>query len=316
MFAVWILVSLLGGLIIVLLVALSRLFEFQRIQSSIEQAWYLHDVDGHSPDIHVRQGLDPSFWDADADGTDFQPGLARQLLDCIARVTNEEVDQPPSGGFVLVETLDPPFGGPPFGYVWMRNGADMVIAFRSSITSHEICDDLRTWQVDYDTGDKVMALKNSLETDSAYVHAGFFDTFQRYRVKLQDIVTKHAPTRLFLGGHSLGGCIATISAVYLGERLSQPPQIIGYVFGTPRVGNRVFRDRVGSCKAIRGLWRVANETDMIQEMPPFVTPNFKHPDRAPYYYEHAGKPHIFSNNFGTWMNNHMLPTYIKYIDSL
>lgn len=194
----------------------------------------------------------------------------------------------------------------------------MVIAFRSSITSHEICDDLRTWQVNYDTGEKIMEPSGSvsLSTDDAYVHAGFFDTFQRYRAKLEAIVTQYAPTRLFLGGHSLGGVIVTISALYLGEHLAQPPEIYGYIFGTPRVGNHVFRDRVSQCKAIKNLWRVANQTDTIQDMPPYVTPNFRHPHLAPYYYEHAGQPYLFSENHGTWMNNHMLPTYIGYIDSL
>eukprot|EP00004_Rigifila_ramosa_P015406 TRINITY_DN3566_c0_g1_i7.p1 TRINITY_DN3566_c0_g1~~TRINITY_DN3566_c0_g1_i7.p1 ORF type:complete len:615 (+),score=112.94 TRINITY_DN3566_c0_g1_i7:1039-2883(+) len=69
---------------------------------------------------------------------------------------------------------------------------------------------------------------------------------------------------LFLTGHSLGGALAVLCAVDIKLRLGLDPCV--YVFGCPRIGDSVLRDRVNH--DVPHLYRINNPDDIVQALPP------------------------------------------------
>jgi triacylglycerol lipase len=83
-----------------------------------------------------------------------------------------------------------------------------------------------------------------------------------------------ANCRIWLTGHSLGGALASLTAVRLGGRASGL-----YTFGAPRIGDAVFAARVGSLLKEASM-RYVNDRDVVTHVPP---EQFAHPHR----YTHA-----------------------------
>ncbi len=119
------------------------------------------------------------------------------------------------------------------------------------------------------------------------VHSGFKNEFDRIRDELSDILSAvHVP--LFYTGHSLGGALATLTASF------RPPAAV-YTFGSPRVGNAVFRDSLASVN----LYRIAMESDIVTTLPP---------SRTPFDFCHAGDAKVFTfpNQQEIYFGNSML----------
>ncbi|WP_281557915.1 lipase family protein [Thalassomonas sp. RHCl1] len=64
------------------------------------------------------------------------------------------------------------------------------------------------------------------------VHAGFQKTFRSMRPAFDRYVTEHRPKCMHCVGHSLGGALAQLTAIWASER-SIPAKL--YTFGSPRV---------------------------------------------------------------------------------
>ncbi|XP_018436435.2 phospholipase A1-IIdelta-like [Raphanus sativus] len=75
---------------------------------------------------------------------------------------------------------------------------------------------------------------------------------------------------IILTGHSLGATIATLAALDLAENVtsgySDVPPVTAIVFGSPRVGNREFLNRINEHDNVRIL-HVKNEIDLITRYP-------------------------------------------------
>jgi hypothetical protein len=105
----------------------------------------------------------------------------------------------------------------------------------------------------------------------AKVHRGFLAAFQSliptqggehetFEAIIRQIQGKH----IWLTGHSLGGALASVGAVYL---MSLDIPIAGlYTFGAPRIGNRSHRNYMNQ-KLTYKCWRFANNHDLVPDVP-------------------------------------------------
>jgi len=321
--AVVTLLILLGTLLLVVIVALFKYLQLSRIQDAVENAWLTDGTctgRGEELDckLHVRDDLEGPPQTVLV--PDFDPKLGRRLADYVSRVEMVELPSiplPPKHEHV---GLYQPQVGPPFGSAWLYESNTLIIAFRCTITHHEIQDDLNAWQVNFDSGERVDNVFKpnegpDIRGTESYIHSGFFNVYMRYRDEVLATIQTHKPKIILLCGHSLGGAVASLMALGLSESaiLDSDQQIGCYVFGTPRVGNAAFDKRLRDATHVKTFWRLVNKADNIQDLPFYVTPNLKYPIYQPFYYEHAGPAHEYYENWGSWRVNHFLPNYMSYL---
>ena len=72
---------------------------------------------------------------------------------------------------------------------------------------------------------------------------------------------------IHLTGHSLGGAVTTLFALYLMEHEPSMSPASVYTFGCPRIGNKEFSLYCDSFIGDR-LFRFMNHTDFIPDLPP------------------------------------------------
>lgn len=314
-----VLATLFGILLLLVIFALFKYLQLARIITAIDNAWHsdgtcysLTSTDRCK--IHTDNTLGDVPQSVVASGArSYNVGLAWKLADCVARVElAPNIKTPPS--MTWLHNFNP-LEGPTFAVAWM-NGTSLVIAFRCTVTHSEIQEDLDAFQVEFDTGLRVSSPLKSVPNvpgSAPYVHSGFYSVTYRYLPEIISILKAQKPKLLFLCGHSLGGAVATLTGVSLAEQFPDLP-ITAYVYGTPRVGNSKFNDRVMSLSNLT-VWRTVNHYDQIQDLPYSVTPNFPHPQQLPFYYEHAGYSHVYYDNRGSWKTNHNLPNYLSYLSN-
>jgi len=107
------------------------------------------------------------------------------------------------------------------------------------------------------------------------VHAGFDAVAEAIYVDLKPYLKPGYKT--YLTGHSLGGAIAALLAVYLTEDGHNVVRVV--TFGQPRFTTAVGVERLGSLPILR----VVDENDMVPMLPPATS---RHPNYGPY--EHVG----------------------------
>lgn len=311
-------------MIIVVSVSMLKYVQMARIQRAVERAWMSGGMcSGREGELdcrlHARDDLAPP--PREVIPVEFNANLALRMADYAARIEMDDVPTPE--GHTEVKRFDPR-AGPTFGVAWMY-GSTMILSFRCTITHREIQDDLMAWQVNFDTGERSTHPHDArvdVTHQDPLVHSGFYSVYQRYRNDVLDTIKEHQPRMVLITGHSLGGAVTTLMCLGISEattkdgRLASVEQIGGYVFGTPRVGNRMLDQRLRECANLSTFWRVVNTADNIQDLPLKVTPNLKHPDQQAFYYEHTGPGHEYYYNWGSWRVNHFLPNYMKYCRDL
>ena len=323
--AAWIAIGLLGLLLLVVAVAMLRYITLARWQKSIHHAWF---ESGWCPGDQCGMESRTDLGLPQVKGTtDFDLPLARIMMDYVVRIekrsfrnaTDADLITPP-GHTELERYVPSQYRAPPLAVAWRVNGTGtVVLSFRCTVTDEEIQEDLRATQVDWDTGDtchqpRSLCMSAALvHGDRAQVHQGFYGVYRNYRTLWRDRIQLEQPDTLLIAGHSLGGGLATLTALDMAETMGPwLRRILVYVCGTPRVGNGAFHTRLKSHPRIT-LWRLVNDTDLIQNMPPHVHPNLERPDMRPFYYEHTGSEYRFNTNWGAWKHNHFLPVYLDHL---
>lgn len=83
------------------------------------------------------------------------------------------------------------------------------------------------------------------------VHAGFYDQFISLLSQVDETVKCHlkAGGKVLCVGHSLGGAISTIAALNYGN--TYPQQVWHASFGSPRVGNKAFKEAFAKCTKLQ-----------------------------------------------------------------
>lgn len=110
----------------------------------------------------------------------------------------------------------------------------------------------------------------------ALVHRGFLRQFQAIEEKLTEFLDRHQCrySTLTCCGHSLGGALATIAAVYYSTRSREEESMAAknveyrcHTFGCPRLGNRQFASLFQTCIEGDKHWRVFDYEDPVPMIP-------------------------------------------------
>jgi len=139
------------------------------------------------------------------------------------------------------------------------------------------------------------------------LHKGFVNVFNSFRNVLHRTIEKLNPTDLIITGHSLGAALATLAIFSFRER----PKVIGYGFGSPRVGDVDFVTLFNSLPHSE-WYNVINLDDIFTSLPLSVMANKAKPEQ-PLLYQQAGILITFSKNWGSYLANHLLPVYQNYL---
>lgn len=98
---------------------------------------------------------------------------------------------------------------------------------------------------------------------SIKVHKGFYENYNNVLEKVID-VAKDFKGKILLTGHSLGGAIATLIALFLKSNLNNQ-NIDLITFGTPRVGNKAFSKKVN--ELFPNALRIVYRRDIVPHLP-------------------------------------------------
>merc|ERR1711968_127363 len=102
-----------------------------------------------------------------------------------------------------------------------------------------------------------------------YVHQGFH---QAYLLMHKNIMSwldmeEHRNLPVMCVGHSMGGGLATMCVRYLSEigRYNNKQMLCLVTFGSPRVGNRAFKNAIQA--RVGEAWRCICENDVVPSLP-------------------------------------------------
>jgi len=159
--------------------------------------------------------------------------------------------------------------------------------------------DLNEWLTDAEISQTRADRIFEKDIDNEYVHSGFYNAlWNRGSKHWEHIIDQINSTcrsirankiHLWFTGHSLGAGTATLAyakMLFSGEQLDSRVTFSGaYTFGTPRIGNKKFCDRVQEKAEATNtmLYRVVNANDIISMIPIAVFP------KEPREYSFLGK---------------------------
>lgn len=155
-------------------------------------------------------------------------------------------------------------------------------------------------RLDHDAGSDMMA------------HSGFLKIYNDVADSIHQAIEQSSAPNVCIVGHSLGGALAQITA--LDVCATHPEKVVNAtVFGCPRVGNPSFSKQLTSSPNMT-LSVFTNTCDIVPNLPLAVQPTLKAPD-TPIKYTHPipTQSYTFTDNQGSWVDNHAMQTYMNYI---
>lgn len=114
------------------------------------------------------------------------------------------------------------------------------------------------------------------------IHGGFRDSIDELWLGVMDELYHErfsSVNNVVCTGHSLGASLATIAAGRI-KKMMPLYKVRLYTFGSPRTGNRDFRDSINSMIV---HWRFVNNNDIVTELPPVLN-----------HYHHCGEMHYIT----------------------
>lgn len=101
------------------------------------------------------------------------------------------------------------------------------------------------------------------------VHRGFSIAYDAVKDAVVDVVDSitggSSDWKVYLTGHSLGGALATLSALHMASKEYLRGRVEMYNFGSPRVGNTAFAALYNL--AVPNAWRLRNTNDLVAGIP-------------------------------------------------
>ena len=179
-----------------------------------------------------------------------------------------------------------------------------IIAFRGTQTQIEWWRNLQATQKKY--------LNPETKQQYGKVHQGYLKIVrEQINSALIEAVKQLEPNiPCYITGHSLGGAVATLSAIEIALQVPEiREQIQLYTYAAPRIGDRDFAQ--AHSQLIPNSYRIVNLSDSVPLVPPikiqnrFTTAN----------YAHVGQKWSFTAQFGDVLLNHVADTYRMAIES-
>lgn len=138
-------------------------------------------------------------------------------------------------------------------------------------------------------------------------HTGFLNQFEVIQKDLVQIVSAHKDKvdEIWFTGHSLGGAISSIAALFCQRHLKlDSDKVLHVVFGAPKVGNDVYAEKFN--KRIPHSYSFKNGNDFLAKLPPEF-----------FGYREAGKIVNLKSKKFPWINpkDHFIKTYLKEIEA-
>lgn len=163
--------------------------------------------------------------------------------------------------------------------------------------------------------------------EHVFVHKGFYDQYQSISKEIKhhihNILAYYRQPNILCCGHSLGGALATICSVDLKFSVCAPNNVSNVTFGSPRVGNKHFRNLYASLINHKNSFRIADRNDPISYVPILYT--YHHVDDAYCLYDNCIKikkdkawykrlPHALQNlNYCNMFHEHSMVNYIELL---
>lgn len=154
-----------------------------------------------------------------------------------------------------------------------RRERDLIVAFRGTA-------DLRNWLTDLDCP--------LLRVLNFRVHRGFFQAMQSVELDLDASLAEGHATRLWVTGHSLGGALAKLWALWAVGRGHAVAGV--YTFGQPRVGDAAFVSFYDSVLKAQSF-RVVHADDIVPRVP-WQLARYRHAGHEVYYPSTVGRDSV------------------------
>ncbi len=135
-------------------------------------------------------------------------------------------------------------------------------------------------------------------------HTGFIEIFNAISHSINKFVKQSGCIQFICTGHSLGAALATLTSIYLKDKVST----YTYIFASPRVVEKMNRTE------LTNFFRIDNTCDIIPQLPLSVTPNYDSPHNS-FNYVHVGQSVLFTTNTGSLGSNHLMPVYLNAIEN-
>ena len=98
------------------------------------------------------------------------------------------------------------------------------------------------------------------------VHMGFSEQFFAIEPSITNDISKREFTNIYFEGHSLGGALATLAALFYSNKFKGTNKKIKCItFGSPRVGNKDFVTKFHN--DVPNSYRVVNDDDAVVQLP-------------------------------------------------
>lgn len=299
-----------GVIFIVLVVIIARTAATQltRLQKGVNDA-YLNDLapckhDGMQK-CQIKANGDLTALPANATTDEYDVQVATYLAHLINRAYNGKFTAPE--GITVHAHLTDGSVEYALGYLLTDRHDRAYVVFRGTVTTQE-------WEtnLDYETV-SLRSVPNLHSFADAFsrVHLGWATTANSVIEDLKPHRRLLSRCRyVYLSGHSLGGPIATLCALWV---RSMSIKCTVYTFAAPRFGNIALSAQIDNDDDL-SLFRIVNSCDVVPALPPAVVPNFTGSE-LPDLYMHAGRLANFEANWGSVTNNHLLPIYIAAMAS-
>jgi len=144
----------------------------------------------------------------------------------------------------------------------------LVVSFQGTVNWKEIMEDLELELVEeYCLGCKV--------------HKGFYEAYKSIEDDISKLIESRMKSnyQIWFTGHSMGGALAIHAALALNYS-----NIVGYTFGAPRIGNKLFAEMTRHLN----WFRVVNYKDPVPQLLPF--PMYYHTDGPEIWYYDEPRP--------------------------
>ena len=252
--------------------------------------------------------------------------FAAQVVAILEKAASQSVEPVPRGDTTVLALLSGKDKHKNLNIGWVlkvKERNQIWVAFRGTQTKAE-------WKQDF----KMNQISLGRTSDGpVLVHQGFSETYDEVKDELKKTLLEHmiAPspgadpatssTTLYITGHSLGAALAVLAVFDILVREPMRAQFTDvrcYIFGAPRVGNHVFVDSINAMFKSRAqlteFFVIANDDDIVPNIPLAVQPNLECPSKPWIYSQFAMQR--FSANWGSWTHNHTLPIHISYLNKL